>query len=360
MPERLIAALLLLLPAIGTAQDASIEKLEEQAFKAAAEHVAESVIQLQAFGGLDRVGGTLTGTGPTTGVVVSSDGYVISSAFAFASKPAAVVAKLPDGRQLDATIVATDYSRMLTLLKINETGLVVPEGAPLDQTKVGQWTLAVGKAFDARTPNASAGVLSAKNRIWGKAVQTDAKVSPFNYGGPLIDLHGRVIGIIVPLSMTSDEVMAGAEWYDSGIGFAVPFEQVLASVERLKTGEDLYRGVLGVVTTNPGQMFATPVVGEVREDSPAAEAGLAKGDVIVEVDGKAVTRQAEILQALGPKYAGDVVEVRFKRGDDVQSVSVTLEKPTKTSIAPEQKPAEQPGDDEPRQEGSGPPDGRDN
>src|SRR5690606_26956694 len=179
------------------------------------------------------------------------------------------------------TIVATDYSRMLTLLKINETGLVVPEGAPLDQTKVGQWTLAVGKAFDARTPNPSAGVLSAKNRIWGKAVQTDAKVSPFNYGGPLIDLHGRVIGIIVPLSMTSDEVMAGAEWYDSGIGFAVPFEQVLASVERLKTGEDLYRGVLGVVTTNPGQMFATPVVGEVREDSPAAEAGLAKGDVIV-------------------------------------------------------------------------------
>jgi serine protease Do len=345
-----LTALLGLAPLAAIAQE-RLDQLEEQAFKAAVAKIAPAVVQIQTFGGLDRVGETLTGTGPTTGVIVSEDGEIISSAFAFASKPAAVVVRLPDGRQLDATLVATDRSRMLTLLKVEASGLPVPEPASVDDAKVGQWTLAVGKAFDPATPNASAGVLSAKDRIWGKALQTDAKTSPLNYGGPLIEIHGRMLGIIVPLSMTSDEVMAGTEWYDSGIGFAIPYPQVMASVERLKQGDDLHRGVLGVVTTEPGKMFAEPVVGQVRVGSPAAEAGLEKGDVIVAVDGRRVTRQAEVLQALGPKYAGDVVELTVKRGDEERTFTITLEKPTRTSIAPEQEPAQQPGEDEPPSHG---------
>jgi serine protease Do len=268
---------------------------------------------------------------------------VITSAFAFASKPAAAVVRLPDGSQHDAKIVATDDSRMLTLLKIDAAGLPVPESAPVSRAKVGEWTIAVGKAFDPAVPNLSPGVLSAKDRIWGKAVQTDAKTSPFNYGGPLLDIRGRVLGVIVPLSMTSDEVMAGVDWYDSGIGFAVPFDQVLASFERLKAGEDLHRGSLGLVTMEPGKMFATPVIAKVRDDSPAAKAGLKAEDVIVAIDGKRVARLAEVLQALGPKYAGDTVEVTVKRGDEETTAAVTLEKPAKESILPAQRPAEQPG-----------------
>ena len=344
MIHRLLTALLCLIPLAAPAQE-PLEKLEEQAFKAAAAEVAPALVQLQAFGGLDRVGETLTGVGPTTGVVLSQDGYLISSAFAFAAKPAAVVAKLPDGRQLDARIIATDYSRMLTLLKVEANSLPVPAAASLGDTKVGQWTLAVGTFFDVATPNVSAGVLSAKNRIWGKAVQTDAKISPYNYGGPLIDLQGRVIGIIVPLSMTSDEVMAGAEWYDSGIGFAVPYEQVMASFERLKTGEDLYRGVLGVTTVKPGEMFAKSVIEAVREGSPAEAAGLKKDDLIVAIDGRKVVRQADALQALGPKYAGDDVELTFRRGDEEQTVTITLQQPADKSILPEQEPTQQPGEE---------------
>jgi len=71
------------------------------------------------------------------------------------------------------------------------------------------------------------GILSATNRIWGKAVQTDAKISPGNYGGPLIDIRGNVIGILVPLSPQGQGEVAGAEWYDSGIGFAVPLNDML-------------------------------------------------------------------------------------------------------------------------------------
>ncbi len=341
----LLFAVTVLMPSASAQPSLAVQ--EQQAFKAAAEEVAASLVQIQTFGGLDRVGKTLTGTGPTTGVVISPDGDIITSAFAFASKPAAAVVKLPDGRQLDAKIVATDYSRMLTLLKVEATGLPVPQAVPIDEAKIGQWTLAVGKAFDAGTPNTSAGVLSAKNRIWGKALQTDAKTSPYNYGGLLVDIHGRAMGVIVPLSMTSDEVMAGADWYDSGIGFAVPFDQVIASFERLKTEEDQYRGILGLVTTNPDSMFAKPEIGTVREGSPAQEAGVKAGDVIVAVDGRKVSRQAEVLQALGRQYAGDTIELQLDRKGETVTLKVTLEKPIETSILPEPMPVEQPGEDGP-------------
>ena len=88
---------------------------------------------------------------------------------------------------------------------------------------VGQWTIAVGRTFNQKEPNISVGVLSATNRIWSTAIQTDAKISPANYGGPLIDSRGRVLGVLVPLSpQKQGGEIAGAEWYDSGIGFAVP------------------------------------------------------------------------------------------------------------------------------------------
>ena len=70
----------------------------------------------------------------------------------------------------------------------------------MSQIRVGQWTIAVGRAFEGREPNMAVGVLSATDRIWGKAIQTDAAVSPNNYGGPLVDIAGRVLGVLVPLS----------------------------------------------------------------------------------------------------------------------------------------------------------------
>ena len=100
----------------------------------------------------------------------------------------------------------------------------------------------------------SVGVLSATGRIWGKALQTDAAVSPNNYGGPLVDLRGRVLGVLVPLSPQSADEMAGYEWYDSGIGFAVPAEHVLSILPRLKQGRDLYTGLAGV-SLRPGELL---------------------------------------------------------------------------------------------------------
>ena len=168
---------------------------------------------------------------------------------------------------------------------------------------------AVGRTFEADAPNISIGILSALNRVWSKAIQTDAKVSPSNYGGPLIDIQGRVYGILVPLSPQQQTEVAGAEWYDSGIGFAIPMVDLKDPIERMKAGNDLYRGILGV-TLKGGNMFsdAAEVAISVR-NSPAAKAGIKPKDRIIRIDDHRISRQTHLKHALGPRYAGETVRV---------------------------------------------------
>ncbi|MCA9166568.1 MAG: PDZ domain-containing protein, partial [Planctomycetales bacterium] len=190
--------------------------------------------------------------------------------------------------------------------------------------QVGQTVVAIGKTFEAEQPNLSVGILSALDRVWGKAIQTDAKISPANYGGPLIDLHGRHLGVLVPLSPDSDGELAGAEWYDSGIGFAVPLEDIMRQLPRWSTGEDLQPGKLGVSLKDPEDLDPEPVVGVVKLKSPAAEAGIRAGDRIVSVDGRATDRLSQMRHALTPRYAGDQVALVIRRDDEELNLNVTL------------------------------------
>ena len=311
-------------PLVAQAPNAKLEQLEEQAFKQAAALVSPSIVQIQTIGGLDRVGRVLTGTGPTTGLAVSKDGYIISSAFNFIGKPASVLVNLPDGRRFPAKVVATDRSKMLTLIKIETSDLLPAQAATKKSFRVGQWTIAMGRTFESPEPNVSVGIVSALNRIWGKAIQTDAKVSPMNYGGPLVDIEGRVMGVLVPLSPRRSGETAGIEWYDSGIGFAVPLEDIYASLDRLKSGTDLKPGLMGI-TFKGGDIYgAKPAIDRVRYNSPAQKAGLKSGDVFEEVDGKKIIRQAQVRHALGNKYAGDTISVAVRRGDKVIRQKIKL------------------------------------
>ena len=116
----LVVGLCLLAP-VGeaTAQVDDLSAREESAFREAVERVAPSVVKIEALGGLERVGDVLLGDGPTTGLIVSADGYIISSIFNFAQQPASILVTLPDGTRTPATWVAADKSRMLVLLKVN-------------------------------------------------------------------------------------------------------------------------------------------------------------------------------------------------------------------------------------------------
>ncbi len=317
---------IVLVPSVSLGQQpaANLESLEEQAFKEASAVVAPSVVRIQTVGGLDRVGRVLTGTAATTGVVVSADGYVISSAFNFASRPASVLVTLADGRRFPAKIIANDWSRMLTLLKIEAEGLSVPRVAPRDGFRVGQWAIAMGRTYESPLPNLSVGIISALDRIWGRALQTDAKISPANYGGPLVDIRGQVIGVLVPLSQRQAGRTAGVEWYDSGIGFAIPMADILGTLPRLKTGTDLLPGLMGI-TLRAGNVYASAaIIDRVRFNSPAEKAGLQPGDVIANVDGQPIRRLVQVRNVLGNKYAGDTISVVVRRGEESVEQKIQL------------------------------------
>ncbi len=316
--RELLCAAMLAVVAIGTAHaQESISEREERALQAAVERAAPAVVRIETVGGLERLGRMLVGTGPTTGLVVSSDGYIVSSAFNFAQKPDSILVTLPGGKRHAAKLVATDHSRMVVLLKVDvEDELVPAEPVPIGEMHVGQWALAVGRTFEAERPNVSMGIVSALDRIWGKAIQTDAKVSPNNYGGPLVDITGRVLGVLVPMSPQGSGDVAGVEWYDSGIGFAIPLETVLQVLPQMKQGQDLYQGLLGISLKGDDLFGTQPVIAAAAATAPAFKAGLRAGDKIVELAGQTIERQAQLKHALGPKYAGEKVQVIALRGDE--------------------------------------------
>lgn len=288
---------------------------EQKAFRAAVDRVAPSVVRIETVGGLERVGKMLMGTGPTTGLIVTPDGYLVSSAFNFMHQPASILAHLPDGTRKSARLVASDHNRMLVLLKIDvDKPLPVAEIVPQGQMRVGQWAIAVGRTFETSQPNMAVGVLSALNRIWGKAIQTDAAVSPNNYGGPLVDVHGRVLGVLVPLSPQEAKEAAGTEWYDSGIGFAIPAEAIHKILPVLKQGKDMWPGAIGIQFSGRSLFTSEPVIASSRPNSPAHRAGLKAGDRIVEIEDRKITLAAQAKEEISRRYAGEKIRVAVMRG----------------------------------------------
>jgi serine protease Do len=294
-----------------------LQALEERALLAAVERVSPSVVSIETVGGIERLGSVMLNTGPTTGLVISADGYIISSAYGFVQKPTSILIGFSDGTRAPAKLVATDRSCMLALLKTDvDERLKVPKLSPEKDWRVGQWAIAVGRTFEGRQTNMSVGIVSALGRVWGKAVQTDAKVSPSNYGGPLVDIRGRVMGVLVPLSPDKTGEMAGVEWYDSGIGFAVPLERVFKVLPRLREGHDLLPGLLGVSLKAEDLYAETPTITSARPNSPAYQAGLRAGDKIVAIDGHKIERMVQLTREIQGHYAGDKVRVSVTRGEE--------------------------------------------
>ncbi|MFM8709624.1 MAG: PDZ domain-containing protein [Planctomycetia bacterium] len=303
---------------------------EEAAIRAAVARVAPSVVRIEAAGvssaALSGAAEASPATGPSTGVVVEEGGWILATSFAVPQDAdEAIVVQPADAagqgqepaggpRRLAARVVGRDLSRGLVLLRSEDTGLpAVSEWVPRAELAVGQWTIAVGRAWSAEIPSMAVGILSASNRSWGRSVQTDASISPANYGGPLIDIEGRVIGILAPLPADTAGMNHGTELYDSGIGFAVPLEDMLRVLPRLKAEETLTQGVLGIGYRSRDPFMGEPRIATCRPGSPAAQAGLRPGDLIVAAQGRPVTRISELRHLLAPLYAGDTVRLTVER-----------------------------------------------
>ncbi|MCA9260643.1 MAG: trypsin-like peptidase domain-containing protein, partial [Planctomycetales bacterium] len=263
--------------------------VEQTALRSAVASVADSVVQINAIGGLDQSGSREIAAGPTSGLIVREDGYLVASAYGFAQRPSSVLVRLPDGSQAQAQVVGKDDSRMLMLLKVEHPKpLPTVEATPLEAVEPGMAAAAVGRVFRADRVNIAFGIVSQLGRMQNRAVQTDAACSAANYGGALVDLWGRVIGVVIPMSPQSSrgeiDELAGAEFYDSGIGFAVPLEHVKSILPRWIKEGDLHRGLLGIGMVDGNEQLLAAEITTVWPESPAAEAGLEAGDRIVAVD----------------------------------------------------------------------------
>jgi len=269
--------------------------------------------------------------GPTTGLIISEDGYILTSAWNFDSKPQATVVTTSDGRAHAAQLLGIDRAAGLALLKIDARDLPMARFIDPKGVQEGAWSFAVGKALPHRGVEIKYGVISAKNRIGGLALQTDAACSPSNYGGPLINIEGRVYGLIVPLGARGEAT--NPNWYDCGIGFAVPLRDPESLIEKLgEEGKELLPAFLGVKMDQDSAKEDGAKIVTVLADHAAAKGGLKKGDVVIAIDGEKVKNAFTLRFAIGRSRAGDVATLTVMRGDKQMDLRVTFDKRPKPKV----------------------------
>jgi len=316
-----VFGLMIMWPATGWAQT-DIRLPGHRVVTAAVNRVADSVVQIETIGGQTEVDGIRIAQHPRTGTIVGREGYVVTASFNLAHRPDSILVRLADGNRLAASIIATNHARNVTLLKVDVDDLPAVDFLKRQSIQVGQSAIAVGRSMDANKPNLSSGIVSALQRIWGRAIQVDAAISPHNYGGPLIDLEGNALGILVPMSPQGQGTMDGFEWYDSGIGFAVPLDEL--RLAELVQGQDVFPGLAGVAFDSSRGYASSCVIAASPGNSPAALAGLRRGDRITSVAGVATDRVHQFRHAVGPLYAGEQVTVQYERDGKIDEAILTL------------------------------------
>jgi serine protease Do len=272
-----------------------------------------------------------------SGVIISSDGYIVTNNHVIdgATK---VDISLENNKRYEAAVIGTDPTTDLALLKIEATGLPFVRFGDSDNTKIGEWVLAVGNPFDLNS-TVTAGIISAKARNIGilrgvennlqieSFLQTDAVVNPGNSGGALVNLAGELIGINTAIASTTGTF--------AGYSFAVPSTLVKKVMDDLMKFGAVQRGLLGVNIQDVSPELADyldkkfPVergvyIGGVNENSGGKEAGLKEGDIIVAVDGREVISVATLQEMVARKRPGDKVEVEYIRDGKRVKTTATL------------------------------------
>jgi peptidase Do len=274
-----------------------------------------------------------------SGVIISPDGYIVTNNHVVNGADELTVT-LNDNREYSARIIGTDPNTDLALIKVNGKNLPTLPVGDSDNLKVGEWVLAVGNPYNLSS-TVTAGIVSAKARSMGgegsngpqisSFIQTDAAINPGNSGGALVNAKGELVGINAMLYSQTGSY--------SGYGFAIPTTIMVKVVDDLKKYGTVQRAVLGIrggdvlnyinaqkdekkdvdLGTNEGVYVA-----EVTEGSSASAAGIVKGDVITEADGKKITKMSELQELLSKKRPGEKVTLTYLHNKSKHSKTVTL------------------------------------
>jgi len=268
-----------------------------------------------------------------SGVIISPDGYIVTNNHVVEGAKSIEVV-LFDNREYKADVIGTDPNTDITLLKIDEDNLNFVEFGDSDNSKVGEWVLAVGNPFNL-TSTVTAGIVSAKARsiniLSGRNrygvesfIQTDAAVNPGNSGGALVNLKGELIGVNTAIATPTGTF--------AGYSFAVPSTLVTKVVNDLKEFGEVQRALLGVSIMNlndprlnlPTDLTNGIFVEGVSPESAAKEAGIERGDIITKLDDIEVNTVAELQELIARRRPGDELLVTFYREDEKKTVNVVL------------------------------------
>ncbi len=276
----------------------------------------------------------LEATSLGSGVIISEDGYILTNYHVIEGGVMYIV-HFDDDTTAEATLVGSDSSSDIAVLKVDKTGLTAMEIADSDSVVVGEWIMALGSPFGL-TKSVATGIVAALYRnqslelesgtaIYANMIQIDCDINPGNSGGALVNSEGKLIGINTMISSTSGS--------SAGIGFAIPSNYAIDIANQIiENGYAThpYIGVtLGTVDAATRQYYGTTAesgayVSSVVSGSPAEEAGLQVGDVITSFNGEEITTSSELIILVRGCSIGDTVEIGVLRGTQELTLSVTL------------------------------------
>jgi serine protease Do/serine protease DegQ len=255
-----------------------------------------------------------------SGVIVDAkNGYVMTNAHVV-KDAREVLVTLKDNRRFPAKFIGADPGTDIALLKIDPKNLAEARFGDSDALQVGDYVIAIGNPFGIGQ-TATSGIVSALGRSglsvegYEHFIQTDAPINPGNSGGALVNLKGELVGI--------NSAIIGPAGGNVGIGFAVPVVIARAVMDQLIRFGEVKRGRLGLsmqdVVGGEGAQIA-----DVMGNSPAAQAGLRKGDVVVALNGRPVRSAAELRARLGVVPVGETVELKVQRGSEGQTLKAKI------------------------------------
>jgi len=358
----LLLAMAVCLPTAAPAGEIDAARAVERAIERAAERASPAVVNIvvtrEPGGGepaypeglpdelrefFDRMrpdpGGPFRWQGNGSGVLISSDGVILTSEHVVRDA-SEIEVTLADRRRFTAKVVGADPRRDLAIIRVDAGDLPSAPLGDADRLRRGQFVLALGSPFGfgrdgqaslsfgivSGTGRAIPGIGAELDRYYGNLIQTDAAVNPGNSGGPLVDLDGRIVGV--------NAVISSQTGVSEGVGFAVPITGATRKIiERLRKGEEVVYGFVGIEITEVGQESARETGAKVGQgayvvralpDGPGAKAGLKQGDVVLSVGGKPVQGPDDVIQRVQVTPVGDSVALTVLRDGKRREVKVEV------------------------------------
>lgn len=312
-------------------QDTTIEDIIEEV-----NHSVVGISKIKEIGSSIFAEDGIEKLGLGTGIIASSNGYIITNKHVSGDKYSSCYVTLENGNTYDAKVVWADATLDLSIVKINLGGLKAVKLGDSTSVKAGQTVYAIGNPIGYEFERTvTSGIISAKSRtlkftenseevLMTDLIQTDATINPGNSGGPLININGEVIGIN-SLKIDSAE----------GIGFAVPINVVKPIIEKYSTTGNFEEPSIGVSGYDKNiidyidktlKLDSGVYIEQVSLNSPAANCGLVKGDIILKIDDKLIYTMNDIKEYIYTKNPGDIIKIEYRRGNETNTVNLTLGK----------------------------------